>query len=79
MFRRRDEIRRWLLEVIEKFRQKGAISPDKAMTVDELGLPPRFEEAMKKRLGRLGIFVEVNDDRSLIGTRSSRGEKNRGG
>jgi hypothetical protein len=60
MFRRRDETRRRLLEVIEKFRQKGAISPDKAMTVDELGLPPRFEEAMKRRLGRLGIFVEVN-------------------
>jgi hypothetical protein len=60
MFRRRDQIRRWLLEVIEKFRQKGAISPDKAMTIDKLGLPPRFEEAMKKRLGRLGIFVEVN-------------------
>jgi len=60
MFKRRDEIRRRLLEVIEKFRQKGAINPDKAMTVDELGLPPRFEEAMKRRLGRLGIFVEVN-------------------
>ena len=30
------------------------------MTTQELGLPPRFEEAMKKRLGRLGIFVKVN-------------------
>jgi len=60
MFKRRDKIRRRLLEVIEKFRQKGAINPDKAMTIDELGLPPRFEEAMKRRLGRLGIFVEVN-------------------
>lgn len=30
------------------------------MTVEELGLPPRFEEAMKRRLGRLGIFIEVN-------------------
>lgn len=30
------------------------------MTAQELGLPPRFEEAMKRRLGQTGIFVEVN-------------------
>jgi hypothetical protein len=30
------------------------------MTAQELGLPPSFEEAMKRRLGRSGIFVEVN-------------------
>lgn len=29
------------------------------MTAQELGLPPRFEEAMKGRLGATGIFVEV--------------------
>jgi hypothetical protein len=29
------------------------------MTAQELGLPPRFEEAMKKRLGATGIFVDV--------------------
>jgi len=60
VFRRREEIRKWLYEVVEKFRQKGATSPDKAMTAEELGLPPIFKEAMKRRLGRLGIFVEVN-------------------
>jgi len=60
MFRRREEIRERLLEVIEKFRQKGAISPDKAMTIEELGLPPRFKELMGRRLGQLGVFVEVN-------------------
>jgi len=59
VFRQREEIRRRLYDVIEKFRQKGATSPDKAMTPQELDLPPRFEEAMKRRLGRLGIFVEV--------------------
>lgn len=47
-------------EVIDKFRRKGALSPEKALTAEELDLPPRFEEVMKKRLGRLGIFVEVN-------------------
>ena len=60
MFRRREEIRERLLTVIERFRQKGATSPEKAMTTEELGLPPRFREAMKGRLGQVGIFVEVN-------------------
>ena len=60
MFRSRDEIRKRLFEVIEKFRQKGAVSPERAMTAEELGLPPGFQEAMKRRLGRSGIFVEVN-------------------
>jgi hypothetical protein len=60
MFRDREEMRRRLQEIIERFRQKGATSPEKAMTIQELGLPPRFEEAMHRRLGQLGIFVEVN-------------------
>ena len=54
------EVRRQLLAIIERFRQRGAVSPEKAMTTEELGLPPKFEEAMRRRLGRLGIFVEVN-------------------
>jgi hypothetical protein len=60
MLGNREEIRKWLLGVIEKFRQKGAVGPDKAMTVEELGLPPGFEQAMTRRLGRSGIFVQVN-------------------
>ena len=60
MFRRRQRIRDRLLEIIDKFRQKGAVSPDNAMTIEELGLPPRFKELMKRRLGRLGVFIEVN-------------------
>ena len=53
-------MRRRLQEVIERFRQKGATSPEKAMTIQELGLPSRFEEAMHRRLGQSGIFVETN-------------------
>jgi hypothetical protein len=34
MFRRRREIREDLLELIEKFRKKGALSPEKAMTAE---------------------------------------------
>jgi len=48
------------LKVVERIRQKGATSPDKAITIEELGLPPRFKEAMERRLGRSGVFVEVN-------------------
>ena len=49
-----------LREIVERFRQRGATSPEKAMTIQELGLPPRFREAMHRRLGQSGIFVEVN-------------------
>lgn len=47
-------------EVIKKFRDKGAVSADKAMSAQELGLPPRFEEAMHRRLGQTGVIVEAN-------------------
>lgn len=60
MFRRREEIRQQLMNLIAKFKEKGATTPEKALTAQELGLPPRFEEAMHRRLGRSGIFVEVN-------------------
>ncbi len=60
MFRDREAIRRRLNELVERFRQKGATSPEKAMTIQELELPPRFEEAMHRRLGRSGIFTEIN-------------------
>jgi len=57
MFRRRQRIMERVSEVLEKFRQKGALSSEKALSPEELGLPPKFKEAMQKRLG---VFVEVN-------------------
>jgi hypothetical protein len=60
VFRDREEIRRRIMEIVEKFRQKGATSPEKALSPTELGLPPRFEQAMHRRLGQTGIFVEAN-------------------
>jgi hypothetical protein len=51
--------RRIIHGIVARFREKGATSPEKAMTAQELGLPPRFEEAMKRRLGATGIFVDV--------------------
>lgn len=47
-------------EIIEKFQQKGATNPDKAMTAEELDLPPEFDQMMQGRLGQSGIFVEVD-------------------
>ena len=49
-----------LREIVDRFRQKGAASPEKAMTLQELDLPPRFKEAMHRRLGQSGIFMEIN-------------------
>jgi hypothetical protein len=60
MFRDREQMRQRLQGIIQKFREKGATTPEKALTLQELGLPPRFEQAMHRRLGKTGIFVEVN-------------------
>ena len=60
MYRDREQNRQRLQEIIRKFREKGATSPEKAMSIQELGLPPQFEQAMHRRLGQTGIFVEVN-------------------
>jgi hypothetical protein len=49
-----------LREIIDKFRQKGATSREKALTAEELGLPPEFKELMQRRLGQRGVFIEVN-------------------
>jgi hypothetical protein len=60
MNRNPEEWRQRLRAIIETFRQKGATSPEKAMAIQELGLPSRFEQAMHRRLGQTGIFVEIN-------------------
>ena len=59
MFRLAGGGRRVIQEIVAKFREKGATSPEKALTAQELGLGPRFEQAMKRRLGASGIFVDV--------------------
>jgi hypothetical protein len=46
MFRRREEIRKKLTKIIAKFREKAATTPEKALSAEELGLSPRFQEAM---------------------------------
>jgi hypothetical protein len=47
-------------EIIKTFKAKGAISPETALTAEELGLSRLFVRIMKRRRGRTRIFVEVN-------------------
>jgi len=59
MYGQRGQWRQWVETLVQKFRDKGATSLEKAMTAQELGLGEMFERAMKRRLGQTGIFVEV--------------------
>jgi hypothetical protein len=47
-------------EIIKKFQEKGAISPETALTAEELGLSRLFVRIMKRRQGRTRVFVEIN-------------------
>ncbi|MEM3425490.1 MAG: hypothetical protein QXI42_06770 [Thermoproteota archaeon] len=78
MLMERAESRRRLLELVEKFREKGATSPDKAMTLEELGLPSWFRRLMRGRLGKLGVFVEKEGKYYLSEERLRQLEKRRG-
>ena len=54
------EIKEMLFKEIEKFRQHGALNSEKAMTVEELGLSPKFKTILKRSPRPLGIFVSVD-------------------
>ena len=47
-------------EIIRTFQAKGAISPETALTAEELGLSRLFVRIMKRRQGRTRVFVEIN-------------------
>ncbi len=78
MFRDREIIRRRLKELVQRFREKGATTPEKAMSIEELGLPPRFEQAMHRRLGQTRIFIEVNNKYYLDEERLKQIQEQRG-
>jgi hypothetical protein len=46
--------------IIETFRAKGALSPESALTAQELGLSRIFVRIMKRRRGKTKVFAEVN-------------------
>ena len=47
-------------QIIKTFQMKGAISPETALTADELGLSRLFVRIMKRRKGRTRVFIEIN-------------------
>jgi carboxypeptidase family protein len=49
-----------IAEVVRTFKEKGAISPETALTAQELGLSRLFVRIMKRRTGRTRIFMEIN-------------------
>jgi len=59
-----DELESWgggrIGQIIRTFREKGAISPETALTADELGLSRLFVRIMKRRKGKTHLFVEIN-------------------
>jgi len=46
-------------QIIQTFRSRGAISPETALTADELGLSRMFVRIMRRRRGKTRVFVEV--------------------
>jgi len=55
-------------QIVESFKEKGAVSPETAMTPDELGLPPMFEIRMQMPtpMSESGAFVEKDGKYYLI-------------
>jgi ABC-type multidrug transport system ATPase subunit len=49
-----------IMEIVETFRKKGATSPETAMALEELGLPPMFGMMLQGPMGQSGIFMEYN-------------------
>ena len=47
-------------EIIQTFRAKGALSPQTALSAQELGLSRIFVRIMKRRRGKTMVFVEVD-------------------
>jgi len=47
-------------QIIRTFQEKGAVSPETALTADELGLSRLFVRVMKRRQGKTRVFIEIN-------------------
>lgn len=60
MLKHLDEIKKVLLEDVEKFRQRGAVSPEKAISIEEIEVSPEFKFLVKNHLQFLGVFSEVD-------------------
>ena len=47
-------------QIVKTFQMKGAISPETALTAEELGLSRLFVRIMKRRRGKTRVFIEIN-------------------
>jgi ATP-binding cassette subfamily B protein len=47
-------------EIVETFEKNGATSPETAMTLEELGLPPMFAMMFQGPMGQMGLILEHN-------------------
>jgi hypothetical protein len=61
MFSQEGRWRQWIEALAQKFREKGATTPETALSAQDLGVHERFEQGMKRRLGQTGIFVAVSE------------------
>jgi ATP-binding cassette subfamily B protein len=57
-----------MMQLTETFKEKGAVSPETAMTPDELGLPPTFDMMMQMPtlMSQSGVFVEKDGRYYLV-------------
>jgi ATP-binding cassette subfamily B protein len=49
-----------IVKVVEIFKKKGAVSPETALPLDDLGLPPMFSMMMQGPIGQFDLFGENN-------------------
>ena len=62
MFGHFPELKEMLNKEIEKFRQHGALSPETALSVEDLGLSSDFVTFLNGSPRLLGVFVSVGDN-----------------
>jgi hypothetical protein len=49
-----------IMEIVETFRKNGATTPETAMALEELELPPMFKMMLQGQFSKSGLFLEHN-------------------
>ncbi len=53
-----DMFRERMMGMVENFRKRGAVSPETALPLEELGLPPQFGMMVQMGMAHSGLFLE---------------------
>lgn len=61
MLARFTEMKDLIYKEIEKFRQNGAVTPEDAMSIQDLGLSSQFKTFLRNSPRLLGVFVNVDN------------------